>query len=97
MLHGDWTVALDLGPFDLIFVDSVNAKASGADLIIDALPEVGLVVLDDLTPLDQWPEEWRGKPDPIRDIWLYRPMLDIKDIRIANDHAVIQGRKRRPA
>jgi hypothetical protein len=29
-----------------------------------------MVVMDDLGPEEYWPEEWRGRPDPVRAFWL---------------------------
>lgn len=26
--------------------------------------------MDDFTPEEYWPAEWRGKPDPVREFWL---------------------------
>jgi predicted O-methyltransferase YrrM len=94
VLAGDWRVALGHAPFALIFVDASDAKASGIDDVVASLATGGLVLLDDLTPLELWPDEWRGKPDPIRDAWLHHPGLMSAELRVATDHAAILGVRR---
>lgn len=75
VLTGDWRELLPHGPFALLFADSSKAKEQGADDCRRALAPGGTVVLDDLTPEDQWPPEWRGQRDPVRDYWLNHPEL----------------------
>ncbi|CAN5753953.1 class I SAM-dependent methyltransferase [soil metagenome] len=89
VLHGNWRTALGRGPFRLVFVDVSEAKTDGVDEIIAALERGGMVLLDDLTPVEQWPDEWRGKPDLVRDAWLDHPEVVSTEIRVAYDHAVI--------
>lgn len=93
---GDWRDPLASAPFDMIFVDVAEAKASGIDDILDALANGGLVLIDDLTPMELWPAEWRGRPDPIRETWLNHPRLDSVELRVAEDHAVILARNIQP-
>jgi len=38
--------------------------------IVRAMRVGGLIVMDDLSPQEYWPEEWRGRPDPLRAFWL---------------------------
>jgi predicted O-methyltransferase YrrM len=97
VLNGDWRTALQYAPFDFVFVDASDAKSTGLNEIVDSLTVGGMVVLDDLTPIELWPEEWRGKPDPIRQDWLHDSNLDSADIRVAPDHAVTLGTKHYPA
>ena len=94
VLVGDWRDALERGPLALIFVDASDAKSTGIDEIVSALEPGGSVVLDDLTPLELWPDAWRGKSDPIRAAWLNHPGLTSTEIRVAADHAAILGVKR---
>jgi predicted O-methyltransferase YrrM len=87
VLHADWTELLALGPFDLLFVDGGGGgKATpGEDrrrddaarlaLQLAAMRPGGLLVVDDLTPEAAWPPEWRGQPDPTRELWLNDPRL----------------------
>ncbi len=77
VIHGDWHAILEHGPFDLLFVDAAPAKAypgEGANRemehIVRAMRVGGLIVMDDLSPQEYWPEEWRGRPDPLRELWL---------------------------
>lgn len=70
VLEGDWRELLPRGPFRLLFVDGGQAKASTVDEFADALGAGGVIVLDDLTPVEHWPEEWRGHPDLVRERWL---------------------------
>ena len=56
---------------------------------IAALQPGGMIVLDDLTPVEAWPEEWRGTPDPVRDFWLHDPRLASLEIPLTPTLAVI--------
>lgn len=67
---GDWRGLLDRGPFDLLFADGGGAKERDPAALVGALKPGGTVLLDDLTPEALWPEEWRGRPDPVRGFWL---------------------------
>ena len=49
----------------------------------------GIAVLDDLTPEDQWPPEWRDEPDPVREFWLNDPRLAATEITVSHDMAII--------
>jgi len=85
----DWRSILHLGPFELVFTDVGDAKLAGANDVISATAPRGIIVIDDLRPLDQWPEEWRGQPDEIRDIWLGASGIDAVEVRTARAEAVI--------
>jgi predicted O-methyltransferase YrrM len=87
VLHADWTELLAHGPFDLLFVDGggggkappgQDRRHDDADrlaLLLAAMRPGGLLVVDDLTPEAAWPPEWRGRPDPTRELWLNDPRL----------------------
>ncbi len=89
VVTGDWTDALIHGPFRLIFADAKPAKTSGAEAVIAAAAPGGLIVLDDLSPEEYWPEAWKGKPDPIREFWLNHPLLFSTEILTSREHSTI--------
>lgn len=89
VVHGDWRELLAQGPFALLFVDVADAKEEGAADVRGALALGGVVVLDDLTPEELWPEEWRGRTDPVRDFWLNDPRLAATELRVSPREAVI--------
>lgn len=89
IVHSDWQDILNEGPFVMLFPDVSEAKNDYADALIGALRPGGLVVLDDLTPEDQWPDEWRGKPDPLRETWLNHPKVRATEILVTASAAVI--------
>ncbi len=88
-LLGDWREILEYGPFTLLFVDVAEAKDDGADEIISSLATGGIALLDDLTPEDQWPETWSGKPDKRRELWLNDPRLVGTEILTTPSTAII--------
>jgi len=47
---------------------------------VDALRLGGMVVMDDFTPEEDWPEVWRGKPDPVRTFWLNDARLNAVEV-----------------
>lgn len=89
VIHGDWRELLARGPFRLAFIDVGPAKDEDAGLVIDALAPGGVAVLDDFTPVELWPAEWRGKPDARRERWLLDDRLHTTELRVSLDHAVI--------
>jgi predicted O-methyltransferase YrrM len=90
VIHGDWREILAHGPFDLLFVDAGAAKAApnastagleaAAETILRVLRPGGMVVMDDLGPEEYWPEEWRGRPDPVREFWLNDTCLTATEV-----------------
>lgn len=95
ILHGDWRTILDRGPFAMLFVDVGEAKRNYVDDVIDALRPGGLAVLDDLTPYEHWPEEWKGKPDPVRQKWLENTRLHGVEILVTPYSSAILATRRR--
>jgi predicted O-methyltransferase YrrM len=66
VLHGDWTVAAERAPFDLLFSDGGPKRKPGdPEKLLPLLNEGALVVLDDYTP--------GRKGDDSREIWLRSP------------------------
>lgn len=90
----DWRTILDRGPFELVFTDVPDAKVVGGDAVIAATKPGGLIGIDDLTPLDQWPEEWRGQPDDVRDFWFGASGVEAVEVRTAITEAVILAVRR---
>ena len=94
VIEGDWRLILDRGPFALLFADGGKAKASEPETLLHALALGGMIVLDDLTPEDQWPVEWRGRPDPVREFWLNDPHLIATEVLTTPTSAVILATRR---
>lgn len=95
VLEGDWRELLNLGPFAMLFVDVNEAKNRYVNEIVDAMRIGGLIVLDDLTPYEHWPEEWKGKTDPLREQWLENPRLLAVEIMVTATSSVILATRRR--
>ena len=66
VLSGHWRSLKGYAPFAMLFADGGNVKATHPTELIDMVQPGGLIVMDDLTPLAQWPREWWGKPDPTK-------------------------------
>lgn len=92
-LCGDWKQILTHAPFDLVFVDAKPAKYEEADVLIKAMGPNGVIVLDDFTPVEHWPEEWREKPDVVRDKWLNDERLLCMEIRTSERNSVLIARR----
>ena len=59
-------VLADEKPFDLLFMDAAPEKdlsPENWDHVTELVNVGGQIVLDDLTPLELWPPEWRDKVD----------------------------------
>ncbi len=87
VLAGDWSVALELGPFDMLFSDGGPKRApSDPEQLLPLLRDRGLVVLDDFTP---GVDEDRG-----RSIWLDSSAYDAIEVVLTPDASAILARKK---
>jgi predicted O-methyltransferase YrrM len=90
----DWHVLQTNAPFALIFADGGRAKEHEPETLLQMLVPGGFILLDDLTPMEQWPAEWHGQPDPVRDFWLNDPRLYAIELRPTATTAVILASRR---
>jgi predicted O-methyltransferase YrrM len=75
ILHGDWEAVLpDRGPFSLLFFDAnagaVLADRKNWDRVLNLVRLGGQIVMDDLAPVELWPESWKGMTDHKREFCL---------------------------
>jgi predicted O-methyltransferase YrrM len=89
VMQGDWRKVLQYAPFDLLFVDATPAKQHAPEQLLAVVRIGGLVLLDDLTPEALWPDEWRGKPDPLRRFWLNDQRVRAVEVGVTPTSAVI--------
>ncbi|MFB7663602.1 O-methyltransferase [Kitasatospora sp. NPDC056138] len=95
IVHGDWTRIYDHGPFDVLVVDGGgNGKQTPAADPERLLTPAGSIVIDDFTPLGQWPPMHDGQPDTARMAWLNHPALFATEVRLAPDLSTIIGTRR---
>jgi predicted O-methyltransferase YrrM len=86
ILHGDWEEVLrDRGPFGLLFFDA-NAWAILADhqkwdVVLNLVRLGGQIVLDDLVPVDMWPDAWQGMTDYKREFCLCNERIAGVEVR----------------
>jgi demethylmenaquinone methyltransferase/2-methoxy-6-polyprenyl-1,4-benzoquinol methylase len=64
-----------VGAFDLIFADAQGGKIERLDLTIAALRPRGILVVDDMRPAQDWPEEFRVRQDGVRRTLVEHPQL----------------------
>jgi predicted O-methyltransferase YrrM len=83
-LSGDWRLALDRRPFDLLFSDGGPKRAPGdPEKLAPLVRPGGLLVLDDYTP---------DHPDPddiSRRIWLDSASYRAQEIMVSREASVI--------
>jgi predicted O-methyltransferase YrrM len=96
---GDWHEALPPeAPLDVLFFDGGQWKrgdvAAEGEAALELVAPGGVVVIDDMTPEALWPEEWRGKPDPVRDFWFGDPRLRAVEILTTPRTAAIVATKK---
>ena len=88
VVTGDWRRLRHTKKFDLLFADG-GIDAQNSERLIEWLSIGGLLIKDDLTPQEYWPDDWRGKKDPVREFWMTNPRLRATEVRVADRHAVI--------
>jgi predicted O-methyltransferase YrrM len=73
---GDAVDALPtIGQFDLIFADAVGGKWERLDLTVAAVNASGLLVVDDMTPGEDWSAEQAEQQARVRRALLSHPAL----------------------
>ena len=92
-IHSDWQEILNYAPFQFIFADGGKAKEQHPDMLVEALEVSGMILIDDLTPIEYWPEEWKGKTDKVREYWLSHPQLQAVELRVTQKNCVIVATK----
>lgn len=91
---GDWHEVLHgEGPFDLLFMDAIPGSGDldpeRWDRVTELVKVGGLIVMDDLTPVDLWPAEWDSFVDPKREFALANPRVAGTELRIAPSMSVL--------
>ncbi|GAA3288474.1 class I SAM-dependent methyltransferase [Dactylosporangium vinaceum] len=81
--------------FDLIFADASGGKTEGLDRTLANLNPRGTLIVDDMTPVEGWPEDFRVKQDGVRRALLADPGLVA--VELAHGTGVIIGVRRPPA
>ncbi|HKB33420.1 MAG TPA: class I SAM-dependent methyltransferase [Candidatus Dormibacteraeota bacterium] len=84
VLAGDWGLAIDRGPFDLLFSDGGPKRAPGdPEKLAPLVRPGGLVVLDDYTP------NYSDSDDISRRIWLDNQNYRAQEILVSRNASVI--------
>lgn len=87
---GDWRDVDPGAPVSLAFVDARSGKWEDQQAVVDRLAPGGTVVMDDLTPLDQF--DW--DEDPVRDWWSTHPDLVATEVQVSRTEAVLLATRR---
>ena len=90
-VEGDWKEIINRGPFKFVFVDAEVAKKDECEELFNILDIGGMLLIDDFTPQEHWPEEWRGKPDLVREFWLNHPSLSTIEVNLTEKSSAIIG------
>jgi len=81
---GDWRLALDRGPFDLLFSDGGPKRKPGdPEKLAPLVRPGGLVLLDDYTP------DYPDADDISRRVWLDNPGYRAQEIMVSREASVI--------
>jgi predicted O-methyltransferase YrrM len=93
VLTGDWLEILPpCGPFDLVFFDGGGPSALSTanwQAIAALVKPQGIMVIDDLTPEEYWPDDWRGTPDPKRELAFHSGLFTSTELRVRPDAAIL--------
>nr|WP_255723460.1 class I SAM-dependent methyltransferase [Sporosarcina sp. ACRSL] len=93
-MYGDWKEVIAKGPFQFIFADAAAAKTLEREILFQALNTCGMLLMDDFTPEEYFPEEWKGKPDEVREYWLNHEELIATEIYLTPKTSAILATKR---
>jgi demethylmenaquinone methyltransferase/2-methoxy-6-polyprenyl-1,4-benzoquinol methylase len=63
------------GGYDLVFADAQGGKTEGLDRTVAALNPRGTLLVDDMTPVDDWPDDFKVVQDGVRRTLLEHPDL----------------------
>ena len=88
-VYGDWKEVISRGPFQFIFADAAIVKIVEGKQLLNTLDIGGMILMDDFTPEEHWPEEWKGKPDIVREFWLNHPGLTATEIYLTSKTSAI--------
>lgn len=92
-VYGDWKEVIPKGPYQFIFADAAAAKSIEGELLIETLDVGGMLLMDDFTPVEHFPEEWKGKPDRVREFWLNHSALVATEIYLTPRTSAILATK----
>ena len=91
VIAGDWNLAVERGPFDLLFSDGGPKRAPGdPEKLLPLLVPGGLVILDDYTPR-------YATDDPARAVWLENRNYRALELTLTRDASVILATRREAA
>jgi predicted O-methyltransferase YrrM len=102
--RGDWPSFVSLrhdealgvlaegGTYDLIFADAPDGKWHGLDQTIAALAPNGMLVVDDMTPMPDWPSSQQAGQYQVRQALLTAPQLIT--VELAHGSGVILSTRR---
>ena len=93
LIHSDWQEILNYAPFQFVFADGGKAKEQHPEMLVAALAVDGMILIDDLTPIEYWPDVWKGKRDKVREYWLQHPNLQAMELRVTQKNSVIVATK----
>lgn len=80
------------GSYDLIFADAPDGKWHGLDRTVAALGPHGMLIVDDMTPMPDWPGTQRAEQSRVRQELLAAPQLI--SIELAHGSGVILSTRR---
>jgi predicted O-methyltransferase YrrM len=95
VLTGDWRELCAYGPFDLLVLDGGGQGKGGAADKADAVDPArwlrpgGLIVMDDFSPLTQWPPLFQGEVDAARMHWLDHPRMRATQVDVTPESSAL--------
>lgn len=97
IMNDDWSAILRHAPFDLLVLDGGGSGKQPDDPAVDpevALKPFGALVVDDFTPIAEWPPQHDGTPDSARLHWLMHRDLLSTEVRLCPEMSTIVALRR---
>ena len=95
VLACDWRGLCEYGPFDLLVLDGGGQGKGGGENAAEPVDPArwlrpgGLIVMDDFSPLTQWPPLFQGEVDTARMHWLDHPRMRATQVNVTPESSAV--------
>lgn len=89
VIQGEWQEFLQNWRFSMIFASAASTRADNPEILLQALRDGGLLILDGLAPQGRVSLRTRRDSDKVREFWLNDTRVLASEIQVSPGEAVI--------